>query len=130
MAFVHLALQLDLSKLRDRRFQPIGKARLHQLDTHTSCRGAGHWIRLGGLDCTGRYVRDPAVILIERAHQSLKCNTHTARYRGQPLPTLPRHALPAHFVLTSVKRDLAPRCVSFFFFLFVIIHRCSRISRV
>lgn len=38
-------------------------------------------------------MRDPAVILIERAHQSLKCNTHGPISRSYPLPTLSRHAL-------------------------------------
>jgi len=67
----------------------------------------GHWIRLGGLGRAGRYVRDPAVILIERAHQSPKCNTHGPISRATP-SYLPRHALSAHFVLTSVKRDTGP----------------------
>lgn len=52
-------------------------------------------------------MRDPAVILIERAHQSPKCNTHGPISRATP-SHLSRHALSAHFVLTSVKRDTGP----------------------
>lgn len=106
-----MALQLDLSKLADSSQSTIGRSRLRQLDTYTSCCRANHWIRLGGLDRAGRYVRDPAVILIERAHQSPKCNTHDPISRATP-SYLSRHALSAHFVLTSVKRDAGPtaRC--------------------
>lgn len=59
-------------------------------------------------------MRDPAVILIERAHQSLKCNTHTARYRGQPLSTLPRTL--GSFCLDICQTRVGPPCAAVRFF--------------
>lgn len=74
-------------------------------------------------------MRDPAVILIERAHQSPKCNTHGPLSRATP-SCLPRHALPAHFVLTSVKRDAGPtaRRGVFFFSSFIAVR--SRLASI
>lgn len=51
-------------------------------------------------------MRDPAVILIERVHQSPKCNTHSPISRVTPSYLPPPRIL--HFVLTSVKRDTGP----------------------
>lgn len=128
-------LQLNLSKLHGRRFQPIHnpvRPVYRRLDTYTSCRRANHWIRLGGLDRSGRYVRDPAVILIERAHQSPKCNTHGPISRAQPLSRLPRPATHSpltlfwHLSNARHRAHRTPRAASFFFF----IHQQSPVASI
>lgn len=56
-------------------------------------------------------MRDPAVILIERAHQSLKCNAHGPISRATPsYPSPPR--TPGSFCLDICQTRAGPPCAA------------------